>query len=206
MDSRNHLIALDDTMDSETLQHYGVKGMKWGVIRAKKRVDKATTKEGLNKATSSLQKHRTKAVAKIEKLEKKGVKLQKEHDKRMTSDAIRAAKLDDKATKKLVKANKWYTSEKKAMKLESEARRLEVKAKSLSANVKLARAKLEKNKVMIDMFNCGIKDIDDTLIEVGKKYIKLPESNQIGKAVGVERRTGHYNYGSGPIPPKKKKP
>lgn len=197
MDSQDRLIALDDTMDSETLQHYGVKGMKWGIRRAKKKERVAGRRKGttndydqdmrdLNDAEAILKKHRAKATDKISKLEKKGEKLQKEYDKRISSDAVRAPKLEKKAARKLKKANKWYTSKEKAMELEYDARRLEVKAKTLSANAKSAEAKLKKNQAMIDAFNRGLKDIDNVMVEVGRRRTELNIKKQYDDILAAE--------------------
>ena len=42
------------------LYHYGVKGMRWGVRRAQKKLAKATTKEDRDKAIAALKKHKEK--------------------------------------------------------------------------------------------------------------------------------------------------
>ena len=76
------------------LMHYGVKGMKWGVRRASKQLSKATTNEERDRAISKLEKHRSKASAKIDKLTKKQPKLQKKVDKAIQKNDVKAAKID----------------------------------------------------------------------------------------------------------------
>lgn len=179
MDSQDRLIALDDTMDSETLQHYGVKGMKWGVHRARKKISKATTREDLDKATSSLKKHRDKTSAAIEKLEKKNVKDIAVYEKRVKRDAEKSAKLERKAAKKKRKAAGHFITNGRSKELLYEAQKLDAKISTLDARVKKAEVKVKKNQIMMDAFNRGLKDIDAALVEAGKKYTNLPTAAEV---------------------------
>lgn len=176
MDSQDRLIALDDTMDSETLQHYGVKGMKWGIRRAKKKLYYAANEEQRKVGVDELKRHRSKAEAKIAKLEKKGAKYQSVYEKRITRDAEKSAKLETKSAKKKRKATGVFVTDGRAKELMFEAQKLDAKVSTLDARVKSAKAKVDKNQAMIDAFKRGINDIDKTLIEDGKlwaEYYKL---------------------------------
>ena len=56
----------NDYNNQEYLQHYGVRGMRWGIRRASKTLSKSSsTSEQREKAISSLQKHRAKATKKV---------------------------------------------------------------------------------------------------------------------------------------------
>lgn len=154
------------------LRHYGVKGMKWGVIRASKKLAKATTKEERDAAISSLKKHRSKGAAKVEKLKKKAPKLQENMENMIVKNEIKAAKLNDKAAKARRKEYSLFTSKRKAAKLEFKAKKLEARAASLLASSNNAKAKVLANKTMQEAFNREISNIDQILVDRGKKYLK----------------------------------
>lgn len=156
---------------SQELKHYGVKGMRWGVRRASKRLSTATTKEDRAKAVSSLNKHRTKATNKITKLDNKYSKLQTTRNKQIEKSDIKEAKLRNKVSKLRSKKYGMFTSQSKADKLEFKATKLEVKADKLKAKADMTKAKIAKNRHMREMFEKGISDIDSTLISKGKVYL-----------------------------------
>ena len=158
--------------ESNELKHYGVLGMKWGVRRASKKLSKATTDEARDKAISKLNKHRKKATAKIEKLGKERVGLQKSVDKYAMKGDVKAAKLQNKIQKYKRKAGGFFTSEEKAAKLLSKADVLQFKVDSLRAGSAEAKAKLEKNKTLTRIFEEGVSSIDYALINKGKRLIK----------------------------------
>ena len=153
------------------LKHYGVKGMKWGVRKATKLLSKATTREERDKAVASLQKHREKSTAKIAKLNKKAVKLQKKVDEKIRVNDPRAAKLQAKAAALRNKKYGLFVSKEKADQIEFKAAKIENEAKRLKALSDKAKAELTNNQRMIQAFETGIKDIDKTLAEAGKRYI-----------------------------------
>lgn len=165
-------IAVNRTGDSnEELQHYGVKGMRWGVRRATKQLAKATTKEEKSKAVAKLQKHREKASKEVAKLEKKHPKLEKKVEQNILKNETKAAKLHDKATTKSLKSERLFMRRGRRARLKYSARKLEKKAQSLQAKSDLAKAELKRNETMQAAFKKGINEIDQTLVSKGRKFI-----------------------------------
>lgn len=158
-------------MEQNELQHYGVKGMKWGIHRAQKRLSKATTDADRDKAVASLNKHRTKASKKVAKLEKKHVGLEKAYDKAITKTDVKVAKLEQKKSKLERKATGLFTSDKKAAKLLGKAAVKDLKINKLKAESDRAKAEIAKNEHMQAAFKKGISDIDATLLASGRRYI-----------------------------------
>lgn len=155
----------------EELQHYGVLGMKWGVHRARKRLSTAATAEERNKAISSLEKHRSKGVKKLSALKKKGEKLEKAADKKIRTDALKAANLERKATARRNKMYGRFTSEKKARKLEFMANKLQARADMLAARSNQAKSRVEANAAIMKTFQTQINSIDSLLVEAGRKAL-----------------------------------
>lgn len=159
-------------MYSDELMHYGVKGMRWGVRRATKALSKATTDEQREKAVNRLNKHRDKASRKIEKLDKARPKLERRVEKAITKNDVRATELNSKAVRLQKRANGLFVSDAKAMKRLQKANLLESQAKALAVKSNEAKAKLAQNEAMTKAFKQGINDIDDALVEYGRKYVR----------------------------------
>ncbi|MBO5887472.1 MAG: hypothetical protein J6Q60_05575 [Bacteroidaceae bacterium] len=158
------------TTDGE-LYHYGVKGMRWGV-RRNTRLLKSGDSAKREKAALALEKHRTKGTAKIDKLKKKGVKLEKKYEENVVKNQSKAAKLMNKAAKKRKRAYSVFVSDSKTDDLLADASYLETKAKSLMATINQSKAKVIKNNTMISQFEREISNIDQALINRGKEYLK----------------------------------
>ena len=154
------------------LQHYGVKGMRWGVRRASSRLSSSkSTDEAKAKAVSTLQKHRSKATKKIGTLEKQHGKFASNAEKHVMKTDVKAQKIKQKAAKTERKAYGRFTSYEQAEKLKFKAGKLNAKANSLIAKSAKAKAKVQKNEQLQKMFRQGVNDIDAMLIAEGKKYL-----------------------------------
>lgn len=157
-------------MENE-LTHYGIKGMKWGVRRASKKLSKADTPEKRQKAVSTLEKHRTKGTKKVEKLEKAHVQMQKDVDRHIQKDDVKVAQLRSQAARKRSKASGLFVTRGKYDKLMYEADKLSMKADRLEAYSQNAKAKMYANENLTRMFKDEIGNIDKALAENGRKFI-----------------------------------
>ena len=162
----------DYVIENGELKHYGVIGQKWGIIRAKRQLARATTHEGKVKAVAKLQKHRGKTINKLSKLDVKREHIQKQVDKHTLKTQTKEAALRQKAAKLRSKKYGLFTSKEKADMLEFKATKIEVKADKIKAKADVAKAELEKNKRLTEMFKQGLDEIDRVLKEEGKRYIE----------------------------------
>lgn len=166
-DSGMYFTSIDQ---SDHLEHYGVKGMRWGVRRNTyllRSSDGATRA----KAASSLQKHREKGGAEIAKLKKKGAKLEKKHELKIAKSEDKASKMNAKAAKLRRKAYGVFTSADKASERLVKAQLLETKANVLTTRAAQARAKINRNNAMIRAFEREVNNIDMVLVDYGRKYV-----------------------------------
>lgn len=158
--------------EPDSLQHYGVKGMKWGVRRASKRLYKATTDDERRKAVASLQKHRSKGSAEIAKLQKKQPKLEANAERAVVRYDPKIAKLSGQAARARRKMGRVFVTNSQYDRLRWKAERWEAQAASLKASSAEAKAKVQANKTMQEAFQREIDNIDQILVERGKKYLK----------------------------------
>ena len=112
---------------TDELYHYGVLGMKWGVIRAR---HKANSTERLTK--------------KALKYDKKSSELTKKSEKQHAKKDLESA--NKKAVKAAKYATKATTLSKKAMKSDSEFQRTRLEKKSAKMEYKAAKARTEGNR------------------------------------------------------------
>lgn len=164
----------DYTIQNGELTHYGVKGMRWGVRRARNQLSKATTKEERNAAVAKLQKHKSKGQAKVAKLKAKQVKLEKKSEKATAAMDKSAAKYRSVSAHYKLKASKRTFTELGAANRQKNMRRAmkyEAMADRLEARAKMAENAVKKNKRMQELFNTEISNIDKTLADKGRRYV-----------------------------------
>lgn len=156
--------------DSDELRHYGVKGMRWGVRRASKKLSRAATQADHDKAVSSLKKHREKGSAEVDKLKRKTPKLeQKARDKSLAVD-VKAAQMRRKASKIERSAYGLFTGRRKAERRLYKAAKINARAAELESGSIKAKELLKHNKNMIAAFEREISNIDKALVESGKRF------------------------------------
>lgn len=156
----------------DELTHYGVKGMRWGVKRATRKLSKAKTKEDRDKAISSLKKHRAKSTAKLQKLKSQGVKLERDVERAVMKTDVKAANARAQASVYKRKSRAFLASQKKKEKYLLKANELELEAERLESISRQAKAKVESNRAMQKAFEMGINDIDKALVSAGRRYME----------------------------------
>jgi len=154
--------------NGDELYHYGVKGMKWGVHRARR----AYKKGDYNKSLSIVNKHQKKIIKKNTKLDKKYSKLSKIRDKQVLKNDVKVNEYRNKAYKLDDKANGFFTSESKKQKLTSKASELRSQADRLESQSNKTKAEINKNRRLKEIFDSGYKDLEQTKIDIGKKEMK----------------------------------
>ena len=163
-------------MNNETnqneLYHYGVKGMRWGIRRARKKLNVATTSEERAKALRSLQKHHAKAIKKVNKLESQHPKLEKRADQAKLKSDPKIAKLEGKSARLARRAHGLLTSKDKAGRLLYKKAKLDRQISTLKASSDKAKAEIVKNERMTELFKKGINEIDEILVAQGRVYVE----------------------------------
>lgn len=158
--------------NNNELQHYGVKGMKWGVKRATKRFNTADTDDKRRKAVATLAKHKSKATKKIAKLEKKNAKLEKKNDAYLMKTNAKVAKLERRAAITRAQAYTRFSTKEKAERNLYKANKMEATAQQLKSKYEMNKAIVESNKKIAQTMTQQIGDIDKIITGKGKKYLQ----------------------------------
>lgn len=175
-------------MSEYELCHYGVKGMKWGVRRARKK----------SEANTELARKALSYDIKSANLAKKAEKLHAKHDLEGRNKlATKANKLDAKAAKLQKKANvaesesKRYALEKKSAKLQYKSAKLHTKANTLArtkgysakamkyaiksdkvaAKAAKTRREIANNNYYISMTKRKVSEIPDATVRAGYEWV-----------------------------------
>lgn len=116
------IIISRENESENDIKHYGVLGMKWGVHRAAKQYNSATTKTQKKQASDKLNSHMEKASKKLNKYYTKTNKqLDKSVRKRygLFGSDKGYAKAKSKAERTAYKGNKWYKNMEKTFSKQS---------------------------------------------------------------------------------------
>ena len=163
--------SMEYNRPNDELLHYGVLGMKWGVHRASKRLSNATSDDAKRKAVQKLETHKAKATKKINKLANEHAKLEKKRDTYAKREDIKAAKLKRKATELNRKAYTGLRTKERRQELKFKSEILNAKADELIAQSNTVKAKISKNETLTKQFQKGINDIDQVLVDHGRRFV-----------------------------------
>lgn len=166
-----------EQLRDDELQHYGVIGMKWGVIhdpatayrKASAKRDKLNNNvtKSRDRAMKSLAKSKIGVAAKYNKLQNKANKLQAKADKKrygLLSNRSKYKELQGKADQAQYKADKYkYRAEKRIAKAETDM------GKYIRAKRKAERWVRSMDKAFK---NIDVSQLDSNKTNVGREYVK----------------------------------
>ena len=179
------------------LEHSGVKGMKWGVRRYQnpdgtltaegkkryksiglgtrgqvKKLYKAETQEGRDKAASKLAKRKDKVAKKITKLEAKNEKLERNREKQVLTSDVKAAQYQRQADIYTLRAGRRFQTSRGATKNARRAMEYQAEANEYESRALATKAKIAQNAKMRELLNTEMSNIDAFLVDAGHKYVK----------------------------------
>lgn len=172
--------------DNHQLYHYGVKGMKWGVIRSRTRLSDRVTRlnrnnEKLTKRVDDLNKAAKNYEAKSSKVNKGNSK----YESRLAKATAKKAKYDIKAQKEMsrrhtnikklgkytAKSAKYNTKIMKAQK-KLKYNKWYAKAEKTRVAADKAKDKIAKNSKVISTYNNTIDALDMGTIKRGRVFMQ----------------------------------
>lgn len=165
--------------DEETLQHYGVKGMRWGVIRWRKKLESAHEKgdtEKAIKAVQKLQKHKQKITNKISDYNEELLEWKEEATKNQ-SKRDKISRLEYKVAKNNLKSVRT-DDEAKQERLSNKNIRLNAKIATLQNEIKETEEAISDLTITRDLYSEWLSLVDESLSTTGKKYVKELERRE----------------------------
>ena len=161
--------------NSDTLVHYGVKGMKWGVRRAMKELHESNrtgSKGAHNHAVAVLSEHRDKIGKKLASLDKKSTKLESKRYKQATKTEKKIAKLERKSAKAKLKAGKAFYTSTSNKRLHKSAK-FDYKVSKLKKTIAKTQAKIEKNERLKAIYKKSLNEINYELVTKGQDFLYM---------------------------------
>lgn len=171
--------AINNKSEAFDLKHYGVLGMKWGVIRWRKNLESAHKTGNTDKAIKSvkkLEKHKTKIINKMDEYDKQLLKLKQEATKHQKKRE-KIANYEYKIAKNTLKSIK-SDDDKKQEKLANKNIRLNSKIATLQNEIKETEDAIQDLTVTKSLFSDYLSMIDESLSTTGKEYVKMLQKQE----------------------------
>lgn len=159
-------------MQENTLCHYGVLGMKWGIHRALNVLQSSKASvEQKEKAMRSLDKHYGKISAKIDKHNKKSLALNTAYFIKQNKADDKVGKYKQKVAKETFKAEYKSRTQNSYEKHKQKAVKLQYKISSLEARAEEGHRKVERNARILSMYKDGLNTIKASRVKYGKELV-----------------------------------
>lgn len=153
-------------MENDTLEHYGVRGMKWG-LRRYQRKDGTLTPEGQQRYSKGISKHYRKAS-------QEGERRHAVAD--IASKSVSELEFKNKQLSyKQAKAERKNPDSKKTAKLTQQQKNVEASLATMRARAYAALKDSEKwDSAMADAFrNVNVKNISEEDLAIGRRYVSM---------------------------------
>lgn len=182
----NYYMTGDGVVSEEELQHYGVLGMKWGVRRSREELERRRSKLGAkNEKLSARETAKTDAA---KKYAAKSADMQARNVKYKKQLAKATAKKTQNDVRLYSERSRRHPNERRLAKYERERAKQMRKISTANRNLKYnkweqklaqakldaekARAKIEKNERLMNVFSKTIDAIDAGTIQQGRVFMK----------------------------------